>query len=146
MRQMFEAVMVKLEKDAKLPEYKSDGASGADLFSAVDDILQPGEYKMISTGVSISLPVGLEAQIRPRSGLAVKHGVTILNPPGSIDCDYRGILNAIMINHGKLPFEIKKGDRIAQLVIAPVYKANFYITDKLDNTVRGDGGFGSTGR
>ena len=108
--------------------------------------LKPGARTLIPTGLAIALPDGFEAQIRPRSGLAAKHGVTCLNAPGTIDCDYRGEVQVILINHGAEPFVIKRGERIAQMVIAPVVQAAWVETDSLDETLRGSGGFGSTGR
>ena len=121
-----------------------------DLRAAVTDDapinLQPGARALIPTGLAIALPDGFEAQIRPRSGLAAKHGVTCLNAPGTIDCDYRGEVQVILINHGAEPLMIKRGERIAQMVIAPVVQAVWVQTDTLDETLRGSGGFGSTGR
>ena len=134
--------------DELLPEYGSRHAAGADLKAAVEEpmVLAPGERRLIPTGVRIELPEGFEAQVRPRSGLALKHGVTILNAPGTIDSDYRGEIGVILINHGKTGFEIGRGDRIAQLVISPVTTAEFVPILELNETARGAGGFGSTGR
>jgi dUTP pyrophosphatase len=106
----------------------------------------PGEIRLISSGIYVSIPEGYEAEIRPRSGLALKHGVSLVNTPGTIDSDYRGLLSLIMINHGKEPFKIKRGDRVAQMVIKEVIKADLKIVDELDETVRSSGGFGHTGR
>lgn len=130
-----------------LPEYKTDGSSGFDLLAAChqDIVLQPGKRVLIPTGVSISLPSGTEAQVRPRSGLAIKNGVTLLNTPGTIDSDYRGEIQVIVINLGEDPFTISRGMRIAQVVIAQVIKAHFVVADNLDTTLRGAGGFGHTG-
>jgi len=109
-------------------------------------ILAPGKHAMVPTGLTIALPSCFEAQVRPRSGLAAKHGVTVLNSPGTVDADYRGEINVILINHGDAPFPIKRGERIAQMVIAPVVQAQLIQVDALSNTDRGAGGFGSTGR
>ncbi|MFN3230818.1 MAG: dUTP diphosphatase [Alphaproteobacteria bacterium] len=134
-------------KTLPLPDYQSDGAAGADLLAAgrEDVILKPGARALIPTGIAIDLPEGFEAQVRPRSGLALKHGVTVLNAPGTIDSDYRGEVGVILINHGDAPFTIARGDRVAQLVIAPVVQANWTGVDQLSETGRGAGGFGSTG-
>ena len=133
-----------------LPAYETAHAAGMDLRAAVPAgapvTLAPGERAMVPTGLSIALPEGFEAQARPRSGLAAKHGVTCLNAPGTIDADYRGEVGVILINHGQEPFVIRHGERIAQLVVAPVTRAEWVEVDALDETARGDGGFGSTGR
>lgn len=133
-----------------LPAYETDEAAGMDLRAAVAEdapvVLPPGERAMIPTGLTIALPRGYEAQVRPRSGLAAKYGVTCLNSPGTIDADYRGEVKVILINHGREPFVVTRGERIAQMVIAPVIQGNFEIVDRLDATDRGGGGFGSTGR
>lgn len=132
-----------------LPAYASDGAAGLDLYAALPAgqklVLEPGARDLIPTGVQIALPEGYEAQVRPRSGLAVEHGVTVLNAPGTIDCDYRGEVKALLINHGGQPFEITRGMRIAQLVVAPVTRAMLVEAEELGGTARGAGGFGSTG-
>ncbi|HVY89521.1 MAG TPA: dUTP diphosphatase [Hyphomonadaceae bacterium] len=132
------------------PAYETADAAGMDLRAAVPEqepvILAAGERAMIPTGLTIALPPGYEAQVRPRSGLAAKFGVTCLNSPGTIDADYRGEVKVILINHGKDPFIVKRGERIAQMVIAPVTRAVFDHVDSLDETKRGTGGFGSTGR
>ncbi|MCL2792628.1 MAG: dUTP diphosphatase [Spirochaetaceae bacterium] len=130
-----------------LPFYASKGASGADIFADIekDELLKPGERKAISSGLKIEIPEGYEAQIRPRSGLALKYGITVLNTPGTIDSDYRGEVKVIMINLGTEDFIIKQGDRIAQMIIAPVTRADFRLESNLNNTERGEGGFGSTG-
>jgi dUTP pyrophosphatase len=129
-----------------LPIYQTSGASGLDLVAALEESisLTPGERQLVPTGLMIALPQGLEAQVRPRSGLAFKNGVTVLNTPGTIDADYRGEIKALLINHGKDVFTIQPGDRIAQLVIAPVHQV-VLVTGAVDETARGDGGFGSTG-
>jgi len=133
--------------DLELPKYHTEGSSGADLRANVTDtvILKPGEFKAIPTGIQISIPMGFEAQIRPRSGLAVKYGVTTLNTPGTIDSDYRGEIKVILINHGPENFEISRNLRIAQMVIAKVSKPIFKEVDELSGTERASGGFGHTG-
>lgn len=131
--------------DFDLPAYASRDAAGMDLRAAQDATIPPGEWLLIATGIAIALPPGYEAQVRPRSGLAVKHGVTVLNAPGTIDADYRGEIKVPVINHGKTPFAVARGDRIAQLVIAPVTRAAWVERVRLDATMRGAGGFGSTG-
>ena len=134
-------------KKELVPEYKTKGAAGADLKADLKEtvILKPGQRRLVPTGVRIKLPPGLEAQVRPRSGLAVEHGVTALNSPGTIDSDYRGEIMVILINLGQADFIIRPGDRIAQLVVAPVVKACFKISDQLEISERNAGGFGSTG-
>jgi dUTP pyrophosphatase len=133
-----------------LPAYQSADAAGLDLLAAVPAetplILAPGKHAMVPTGLAIALPSGFEAQVRPRSGLAAKHGVTVLNSPGTIDADYRGEISVILINHGEAAFTIKRGERIAQMVIAPVVQAQLVPVTTLSATGRGSGGFGSTGR
>ena len=133
-----------------LPAYQSAHAAGLDLLAAVPDgtplVLAPGKYALVPTGLTIALPPGYEAQVRPRSGLAAKHGVTVLNSPGTIDADYRGEIGVLLINHGDAPFPIRRGERIAQMVIAPVTTAEFVPVAALSATDRGSGGFGSTGR
>ena len=129
-----------------LPAYASEGAAGLDVVSAEALTLAPGARAAVATGFAIAIPVGHEVQVRPRSGLAFKHGVTCLNTPGTIDSDYRGEVKVILANLGQEPFEIARGDRIAQLVPAPVLRATLEEVTALDDTVRGVGGFGSTGR
>jgi dUTP pyrophosphatase len=129
-----------------LPAYESAGAAGMDLRAAEDAVLKPGARYLMPTGLAISLPHGFEAQVRPRSGLAVKHGVSVLNTPGTVDSDYRGEIKVPLINHGDTEFTIHRGDRIAQMVIAPVIQAHVTEVDSLDETARGAGGFGSSGR
>jgi dUTP pyrophosphatase len=133
-----------------LPAYQTAEAAGLDLMAAVPDgepvTLAPGQYALVPTGLAVALPAGHEAQVRPRSGLAAKHGVTVLNSPGTIDADYRGEIKVILINHGAAPFVIKRGERIAQMVIAPVVQAALVPVAELSATHRGAGGFGSTGR
>jgi dUTP pyrophosphatase len=134
--------------DLPLPSYESSGAAGMDLRAAVDGpvVLQPGERAAIPTGLTLALPHGYEGQVRPRSGFALREGVTALNSPGTIDADYRGEVKVILINHGGAAVTIARGDRIAQLVVAPVVQAVWSEVDSLDMTGRGAGGFGSTGR
>jgi dUTP pyrophosphatase len=133
-----------------LPAYQSAHAAGLDLLAAVPEdapmILAPGKYALVPTGLTIALPPGYEAQVRPRSGLAAKHGVTVLNAPGTVDADYRGEIGVLLINHGEAPFPIRRGERIAQLVIATVVRAELVPAASLAATDRGSGGFGSTGR
>ena len=133
-----------------LPAYQSADAAGLDLLAAVPEgapmVLAPGKYALIPTGLTIALPPGYEAQVRPRSGLAAKHGVTVLNAPGTVDADYRGEISVILINHGDAPFPIRRGERIAQMVIASVTRAELVAAASLSATDRGSGGFGSTGR
>jgi dUTP diphosphatase len=133
-----------------LPAYQTADAAGLDLLAAVPEdtplVLASGKYAMVPTGLTIALPPGYEAQVRPRSGLAAKHGVTVLNSPGTIDADYRGEINVLLINHGAVPFSIRRGERIAQMVIAPVVQAQLVPATALSSTERGGGGFGSTGR
>jgi dUTP pyrophosphatase len=131
--------------DLPLPAYATDGAAGMDVVSAEDLILAPGARHAVATGFAMAIPHGYEVQVRPRSGLALKHGITCLNTPGTIDSDYRGEVKVILANLGSEPFPIKRGDRIAQLVPAPVQRAVLTEVDSLDATERGVGGFGSTG-
>jgi dUTP pyrophosphatase len=137
-------------KGLALPAYQSADAAGLDLLAAVPEetplILAPGKHAMVPTGLAIALPPGFEAQVRPRSGLAAKHGVTVLNSPGTVDADYRGEISVILINHSETAFAIKRGERIAQMVIAPVVQAQLVPLATLSATDRGSGGFGSTGR
>lgn len=141
-------VSILLENGARLPAYQTPGAAGADLHALLDApvSLEPGQRFLVPTGLRLQLPPGFEAQIRPRSGLAVKHGVTCLNSPGTIDSDYRGELKVLLINLGSEAFDITNGERIAQLIVAPVAKADFVPEVQLSETIRGDAGFGSTGR
>lgn len=134
-------------RDLPLPEYESEGASGMDIRAAVNEpvVLKPGEIALIPSGLSVAVPPGYEAQMRPRSGLAFHHGVGMVNAPGTIDSDYRGEIGIIMINWGKEPFTIRRGDRIAQMIISRVYRAELAEVDVLDTTSRGQGGFGHTG-
>ncbi len=149
---MTEKVTVKIRKkescaDLPLPAYMSAGSSGMDLYADVDEevTIEPGQIKLVSAGIYISLPQGYEAQIRPRSGLAIKHGIGIVNSPGTIDADYRGLINLILINFGQEPYVIKRGSRIAQMVINKVTHAQWETVSELDKTARDTGGFGHTG-
>lgn len=129
----------------ELPAYATEGAAGMDVLAAEDVTLPPGGRHAVATGLAVAIPPGYEIQVRPRSGLALKHGVTVPNTPGTIDSDYRGELKVILINHGEEPFEVLRGDRVAQLVLAPVTRASWLKVEELDQTMRGEGGFGSTG-
>jgi dUTP pyrophosphatase len=132
--------------ELELPNYATSGAAGMDLRSAVLLVIKSGARALVPTGIAIALPLNYEAQVRPRSGLAVKYGVTVLNSPGTIDCDYRGEIKVPLINHGQDDFVIARGDRIAQMVIAPVVQAELLEVSLLDGTARGIGGFGSSGK
>ncbi len=138
----------KLREDAILPRYMTELAAGMDICALVDEemLLKPGERCLVPTGLAFSIPAGFEIQVRPRSGLAIKHGIALVNSPGTIDADYRGEVRIIMINHGDDEFVIQSGDRIAQLVVAPVCQAVLEEVDELDDTARGAGGFGHTGK
>jgi dUTP pyrophosphatase len=137
----------RLRADAILPRYMTEGAAGLDLAAALDApvTLAPGERALVPTGLALAIPPGFEGQVRPRSGLAVKHGITCLNSPGTIDADYRGEVKVLLVNHGREPFVIQSGERIAQLVIAQVSRAVLVDVAELSGTARGAGGFGSTG-
>lgn len=144
-------VLITQEPDATdlpLPSYQTEGSAGVDLYAAVREplTLQPGERALVPTGIRIALPPGYEAQVRPRSGLAIRHGIGMVNAPGTIDSDYRGEIQVILINLGQEPFTIRRGERIAQLVIAPVMRVEWERVPELPPTPRGDGGFGHTGR
>ena len=145
---MTEILVKRLSKDVILPKYKTDGSSGLDLAANIDKQIEihPGKSEIIPTGIAVAVPKNFEIQIRPRSGLAAKNNITVLNTPGTIDSDYRGEIKVILINLGNDDFVIKNGDRIAQMVISPVIKTEFEIVDELPNTLRGLGGFGSTGK
>ncbi|XOF32635.1 MAG: dUTP diphosphatase [Candidatus Electrothrix sp. YB6] len=134
-------------RDLSLPGYTTAQAAGMDAAAAVseDTMLHPGEIKLFPTGFAVALPDGFEMQVRPRSGLAVKHGITVVNAPGTIDADYRGEIRIALINLGSSPYTVRRGDRIAQLVLAPVCQARLRPVAELEETVRGDGGFGHTG-
>jgi dUTP pyrophosphatase len=133
--------------DLPLPAYETEGSSGMDIRAAVEKpaVLNPGEVKLIPAGFAMSIPSGYEAQIRPRSGLALRHGIGMVNSPGTIDSDYRGEISVIMINWGRSPFTINRGDRIAQMIIGKVYRADIIDSGSLDSTRRGSGGFGHSG-
>lgn len=133
--------------DLPLPSYATPGSAGMDLLAAVGEpvTLAPGERRLVPTGLAIQLPPGHEAQVRPRSGLALKQGVTVLNAPGTVDADYRGEVGVILVNLGQAPFTVGRGDRIAQLVVAPVTQARWHAVEGLEDSDRGAGGFGSTG-
>ena len=143
---MVKLLIKKLHKNIILPEYKTDGSSGMDLMANVEQTIKilPGEKKIISTGIMVAIPEQYEIQIRPRSGLAAKNGISILNTPGTIDSDYRGEIKVILINLGKDTFEINKNDRIAQMIICPIIKVELKEVESLPETIRGGGGFGST--
>jgi dUTP pyrophosphatase len=140
------AVPVVLSEDARLPEYQTSGSAGMDVRSSEAVELAPMERKLVPTGIRIAVPPGYEAQMRPRSGLAIKHGISMVNTPGTIDSDYRGELRVILINLGQESVRLEKGERIAQMVLCPVVRAELTPTDELPETERGEGGFGSTGR
>ena len=144
---MVKLLIKKLDKKVITPEYKTEGSSGMDLMANIKDavFLKSGKSDIIPTGIAISIPVGYEIQIRPRSGLAAKKKITVLNTPGTIDADYRGEIKVILINLGNEEFKINPNDRIAQMVLCPVIKAELVEVDELQNTKRGEGGFGSTG-
>ena len=135
------------DQDLPLPEYMSPGASGLDLPAAIEEeiILAPGEIRLIPTGLAMAIPPGFEGQVRPRSGLALKHGIGLINSPGTIDSDYRGEIGIALINLGQKPFVLRRGDRLAQLVINKIYQAVIRLVDDLDQTDRADGGFGHSG-
>jgi dUTP pyrophosphatase len=148
--QIMEEVQIKIKKlkdDAKLPYYASKGAAGMDVSALLEnDVpLESGETFLVQTGLAIEIPDGYEMQVRPRSGLAIKHGVTVLNAPGTIDSDYRGELCVILINLSNTAYTLKNGERIAQLIVSPVCKAQLHLVSELSETTRGAGGFGSTG-
>jgi dUTP pyrophosphatase len=149
---MSEAIVVPVERlphaaGLDLPAYATAQSAGVDLVAAVAEAVtvEPGAWRLIPTGLRIALPDGWEAQVRPRSGLALKHGVTLLNSPGTIDADYRGEVGVILINHGRAPFRVERGMRVAQLVLAPVQRVAWREVDGLEETARGTGGFGSSG-
>ncbi|CAG0967620.1 dUTP pyrophosphatase [Geobacteraceae bacterium] len=139
---------VRRAEGQNFPCYMTPHAAGMDICADLDDdlVLEPGERKLVPTGLAISLPDGFEAQVRPRSGLALRHGIALVNSPGTIDPDYRGEIGVILINHGSETFVVKRGERIAQMVFAPFVRAELLEVDELDETARGDGGFGHTGR
>ena len=145
---MVKILVKKFGKNIKLPVYKTPGSSGMDLLAYTKSkiVIKPGKTVIVPTGIAIAIPKNYEVQIRPRSGLAAKNGISVLNTPGTVDSDYRGEIKIILINLGKKNFTIKSGDRIAQMILSPVIKGNFYEVKKLPKTLRGKGGFGSTGK
>ena len=145
---MVKLLIKKLHKNIILPEYKTDGSSGMDLMANVEQTVKilPGEKKIISTGIMVAIPEQYEIQIRPRSGLAAKNGISVLNTPGTIDSDYRGEIKVILINLGKDIFQINKNDRIAQMIVCPIIKVELKEVESLPKTARGEGGFGSTNK
>ncbi len=145
---MIKVLVKKLNPKAQLPKYKTEGSSGMDLMALTENpiIIEPQKTALIPTGLSIAIPEDTELQIRPRSGLAVKYNISVLNTPGTIDSDYRGEIKIILFNHGKEEFTVNNKDRIAQMILMPVLKAEFEEVDNLPNTIRGSGGFGSTGK
>lgn len=132
--------------DLPLPTYATEFAAGADLYAAAEVNLLPGQRALVPTGLVLELPPDMEAQVRPRSGLALRHGVTVLNAPGTIDADYRGEVQVLLVNFGQQPVQLARGERVAQLVLSPVHRAEWVVVEVIDATARGDGGFGSTGR
>jgi len=145
---MIKVLVKKLNPKVELPKYKTEGSSGMDLKALIENpiIIKPQSYVLIPTGLSIAIPEDTEIQIRPRSGLAAKSSISVLNTPGTIDSDYRGEIKIILFNHGKEEFTVNNGDRIAQMILMPVLKAQFEEIKELPKTVRGSGGFGSTGK
>jgi dUTP pyrophosphatase len=144
-------VLVRVEPEGRgldLPRYQTEHAAGMDLLAALEEdlVLAPGARALVSTGIAVAVPPGFEAQVRPRSGLAIREGITMLNSPGTIDADYRGTVRLIVVNHGAAPVTIRRGDRLAQMVIARVERAALETVDELPGTERGAGGFGSTGK
>ncbi len=142
---MVKVQIKKIHEDAVIPDYAHHGDAGVDLYSVIDCIVKPGERILVNTGIQIALPIGYEAQVRPKSGLALKHGISVCNTPGTVDAGYRGEVCVIVINHGDKEFHIEKGSKIAQMVIKKVEKAEFEEVEELDETSRNEGGFGSTG-
>ena len=145
---MVKVLVKKLDPNVELPKYKTEGSSGLDLMAFIDNPIKisPNTSALIPTGISVAISNDLEIQIRPRSGLAAKSSVTVLNTPGTIDSDYRGEIKIILFNHGKEDFIIKNKDRVAQMILMPIIKIEFEEVDELPNTIRGSGGFGSTGK
>jgi dUTP pyrophosphatase len=135
------------DSDLPSPRYMTEKSSGMDLYAAVNEeiFLNPGQRRLIPTGIAVSVPEGYEAQVRPRSGLALRDGITLANTPGTIDADYRGEIGVLLINHGERPFQVKRGDRVAQMVVVPVARAELEWVEDLDETPRSGGGFGHTG-
>ena len=145
---MVKILIKKLNSNVKLPSYKTDGSSGMDLMAFIDKPISilPQKSELIPTGLSVAIPNNTEVQIRPRSGLAIKNNISVLNTPGTVDSDYRGELKVILYNHGSKEFIVNNEDRIAQMVLVPIIKANFEEVENLPETIRGEGGFGSTGK
>ena len=145
---MIKVQIKKLNSKVKVPKYKTDGSSGVDLEAFIENpiIVEPNSSKLIPTGISLSIPQDCEVQVRPRSGLAAESSISVLNTPGTIDSDYRGEIKVILFNHGNEQFVVKNGDRIAQMVLVPVFKFQFEEVNELTQTIRGSGGFGSTGK
>ena len=145
---MAKVLVKKLDPNVELPKYKTEGSSGLDLMAFIDNPIKisPNTSALVPTGISVAISSDLEIQIRPRSGLAAKSSVTVLNTPGTIDSDYRGEIKIILFNHGKEDFIIKNKDRVAQMILVPIIKIKFEEVDELPNTIRGSGGFGSTGK
>ena len=145
---MVKVLIKKLDEKVKLPEYKTTGSSGLDLTAFIENkiLIKPGESALVPTGISIAIPEDTEVQIRPRSGLASKNNISVLNTPGTIDSDYRGEIKVILFNHGNNNFIINNNDRIAQMILMPILKVDFETTETLPETIRGTGGFGSTGK
>ena len=145
---MVKVLIKKLDEKVKLPEYKTKGSSGLDLTAFIEEniLIKPGESALVPTGISIAIPEDTEVQIRPRSGLAAKNNISVLNTPGTIDSDYRGEIKVILFNHGNNDFIINNNDRIAQMILMPILKVDFETVETLPGTIRGTGGFGSTGK
>ena len=145
---MVKVLIKKLDKKVKLPEYKTTGSSGLDLTAFIEKkiVIKPGENALVPTGISIAIPEDTEVQIRPRSGLAAKNNISVLNTPGTIDSDYRGEIKVILFNHGDKDFTVNNDDRIAQMILMPILKVDFETVETLPETIRGSGGFGSTGK
>ena len=145
---MVKVFIKKLNSSAQLPSYKTSGASGMDLMACIDKTinLEPGKSCLVPTGLSVAFPKEYEIQIRPRSGLAAKNNISVLNTPGTIDSDYRGELKIILFNHSKVNFTINNNDRVAQMILTPIIKMELEVSDKLPDSIRGEGGFGSTGK
>jgi len=140
-------IRIRAERGASLPEYKTQDAAGADVCARIDEplVIAPGKRALIPTGLFMEIEPGFEVQVRARSGLALKQGITVLNSPGTIDADYRGEIGVLLVNHGDSPWTVTDGERIAQLIVAPVTRATFVTADALTETSRGSGGYGSTG-
>ncbi len=145
---MVKVLVKKLDPNVQLPSYKTDGSSGMDLFAFIKNPvkIKPGTSKLIPTGISVAIPINFEIQIRPRSGLAAKSNISVLNTPGTVDSDYRGEVKIILFNHGKKEFIVNNNDRVAQMVLTPISKVDFDEVEKLPSSLRGEGGFGSTGK